>query len=32
MEHKKLIIKILDQISSPETLKQIYIFLLHFIS
>lgn len=31
-EYKRLIIKILDRISSPETLKQIYIFLLHFIS
>lgn len=31
MEYKRLIIKILDKISSPEILKQIYIFILHFI-
>ena len=32
MKYKKLIMEILDTIDSEEILKQIYIFILHFVS
>ncbi len=32
MKYKKMIMEILDTIDSEEILKQIYIFILYFVS
>lgn len=32
MKYKRMIMELLDKIENEEILKQIYIFILHFVS